>query len=510
MAGARHGRASLYTGLVGVALGVLLTGLLVPLIDGDAPASSSLTTAGGGVAESGAAAPAGDAFVDTGAAPTPEGDAPADAPAAQPEGQAPAAATPTTAAPAASSAPLRATDQGVTATSIKVAFLLLDLGQTGRIGVNTTGVNPRQQQQAIEAYVKDINDRGGIGGRKIEPFFKVFDVTNREDQLAACLAATEDAKAFAVIAMPGYANDAVLCVTEQHRTPLIVTGQAVSREFYNRSQGRLVTMASAGDRLMRNWASELDRAGHLKGRTLGILTSETKNARDTVDGVLVPALKEAGHKVGHITHFSADQATASSQIPTEIQRMRAAGVDTVMITISFLTSAPFVQTAERQAWRPRYLQSEFSGGTSDFEVQAMPASFDGAVAMTSQRFGEWRSNVPEPPGDRRCRELYEKASGEPLPRNNGNQSNAAYNTLLYPCGMLRVFAAAATAAGPELTRDRFAAAVQSSPPGEPAIYFPGTFRRGKTDLNDVIRFNKFVHSCTCWRNVDAPRPARFR
>jgi ABC-type branched-subunit amino acid transport system substrate-binding protein len=404
--------------------------------------------------------------------------------------------------------PLRATDTGVTGDTIKLGFLLLDLGSTGRIGVNTTGVDPDQQKAAFEAFMADINNRGGINGRKLVGFYRVFDVTNPDDQRAACLAATEDAKVFAVIAMPGFANAAVLCVTHEHKTPLILTGQGISRSFLNQSQGRLTTLSMAGDRMMRNFAAELDAKGALRGRTIGVVSSDEANFVETIEGVLVPALKDAGHKVAHVSRL-ATWPRSQGQIAPEVQRMRAAGVDTIIFAGSFLNATPWVQTAEQQQWRPRYLVSEFGGMTSDFEVQAMPQSFHGALAMTSQRFGEWRENVPEEPREASCRELYEKATGEQVPRNKGEESNGAYPVVQFGCGMLKVFEAAAAAAGPELTRDSYGQALQQLGPTESAFYFPGAFGPGKTDLSDMVRFNQFDFGCRCWKNQDAPRKVRF-
>jgi ABC-type branched-subunit amino acid transport system substrate-binding protein len=502
-------------GAIGAVVGVVLTAALVPLIDAEPQRVDAGATAADAPASfrefaAGEEAPTGTADG------TDAGGAGATGDATSPAGGASGGPTsPTTAAPGAGggstagAAPLRATDQGVTASTIKLGFLLLDLGSTGRIGVNTTGVNPDQQRAAFEAFLKDLNDRGGINGRRVEGFYRVFDVTNPDDQRAACLAATEDAKAFAVIAMPGFANAAVLCVTKEHATPLILTGQGVSRSFFTESQGRLVTLQMAGDRMMRNLAAELDAKGVLDGRKIGIVSSEEAQYIETIDRGLVPVLREAGHEVVHVSRL-ATFPRAQGQIAPEVQRMRAAGADTVLMVGSFLNAVPFVQTAEQQQWRPRYLVSEFGGLSSDFEVQAMPQSFDGALAMTSQRFAEWRSNIPEPASDARCRELYERATGERIPRNDGDTSNAAYPVVLYSCGMVKVFAAAATAAGPELTRSAFGAALQRLGPSESGFYFPGAFRPGKADLADSLRFNRFDHSCRCWRVADDVRPARFR
>lgn len=507
---AKTSRSWVFSAVVGLAVGSMVTGLLVAFIEGEEPAStagsfgalpSDSQSAGDGDGPS-----AGDAGTTSDAE---TGGVGGSTPGSSGGTRTGSSSSGTVTTVAGSGGQLAASDRGVTSTTIKVAFLLLDLGQAGRIGVNTTGVDPNQQRAAYDAYIKEINDGGGINGRRIEPFYRIFDTTNPEDQRAACIAATEDAKAFAVIASPGFANAAVLCVTEEHQTPLIVTGQGLSREFYNRSRGRLTSLAMAGDRMMSNTAAEFDAKGVLDGRTIGIVSSDEKNFIDPVEGVLVPELRRLGHKVADVARLST-WPRSQGQIPPAVQRMRAAGVDTVLFVGSFLNATQWVQTADGQVWRPRYLVSEFGGMTSDFEVQAMPPSFDGALAMTSQRFAEWRSNVPEPAHDAACRETYEKTTKDSLPRNNGNESNAEYPVALYACGMVKVFAAAAQGAGANLTRSAYIDAMQRIGPMESGFYFGGAFRGGKTDLSDQLRFNRFDIGCRCWRNVDQVRPAPFR
>ena len=502
-------KRGMYPAVIGIAVGALVAGLLVPFIEGDRPSTT---------------AAAGPSFTDTGESPTlaedgtpvtVAGDGPSGAPGSPsgpgsvagrpsgPTGSAGPGETPT-------DAPRTASDQGVSADEIKLGVLLLDLGQTGRIGVATTGVSPEQQEQAFEAYLKDINDRGGINGRKVVAEYYTFDVTNPDDQLAACTFATEDVKGFAVLAMPGFANAAVLCVTKQHRTPLIITGQGVSRSFYNESQGRLITLQMAGDRQMRNLAALFEEHGLWKDRKIGIVSSDEPQWIDTVERLLVPVLEEMGHDVVDVARFST-YPRSQGQIAPGVQRMRAAGADTVLHAGSFLNSTQFVQIAEQQQWRPRHLVTEFAGMTSDFEAQAMPQSFDGAIAMTSQRFAEWRANIAEDPNDAKCRELYEKATGESVPRSvDGSTSNSAYPVILYACGFVRVFEAAAKAAGVNLTREGFEAAVQRLGPTTAAWYLPGGFGPGKTDLADSVRLLKFQFSCRCWHVAGPVGPSRFR
>ena len=515
MRGAAVGRG-MYPAVIGIAVGALVVGLLLPFIEGDRPSS---------------AVASGPAFTDTGDSPslsedgTPVtsvdgspvegGTTPGGAPTGAGSGPSGGPAGSGSAGPGggddnAPTGPRTASDQGVTADEIKLGVLLLDLGQTGRIGVATTGVDPDQQKAAFEAYFKEINDRGGVLGRKLVGEYYTFDVTNPDDQLAACNFATEDVKAFTVLAMPGFANAAVLCVTKQHRTPLIITGQGVSRTFYNESEGRLITLQMAGDRQMRNLAALFEDKGLWKDRKIGIISSDEPQWIETVERLLVPTLEEMGHDVVDVARFST-YPRSQGQIAPGVQRMRAAGADTVLHAGSFLNSTQFVQIADQQQWRPRHLVSEFGGMTSDFEAQAMPQSFDGAIAMTSQRFAEWRANIAEDAGDAKCRELYEKATGESVPRSaDGSTSNSAYPVILYACGFVRVFEAAAKAAGVNLTRDGFSAALQRLGPTPAAWYLPGGFGPNKTDLADNSRIMQFKFSCRCWHVAGPVGPSRFR
>src|SRR5947207_6603264 len=63
--------------------------------------------------------------------------------------------------------PLTASDKGVTPTSIRVVFTYPDLGPVGAsIGLAGTS---EDEKTSINAFVRDVNDRGGVLGRRIDP-----------------------------------------------------------------------------------------------------------------------------------------------------------------------------------------------------------------------------------------------------------------------------------------------------------------------------------------------------
>src|SRR5207248_4536093 len=71
-------------------------------------------------------------------------------------------------------------DQGVTDTSIKVGFLLYDLGGASQAGFTQTGLDPKPQRAAFEAYVDEGNRAGGINGRKIDAVYATYDLVSED------------------------------------------------------------------------------------------------------------------------------------------------------------------------------------------------------------------------------------------------------------------------------------------------------------------------------------------
>ena len=515
----RRKRPGVFPLLIGLAAGLLLAGVALPLaiqpkrtttsgvaaVTPTPPAAIAGTestvaeAAGGGQVSEGTATTGGNGALahTTGAGPT-GGSATASGTGATGSGARAAAAATQAGEASTTSVPLRATDQGVTATSIRVGFLLLDLGGAAKFGFQFPGVDPAQQQKAFQAYVDDINHRGGIAGRMIEPFYRTFDVLSQDDQRAACLQMARDNKVFMVIAQSGFRDAAMLCVTQENATPLIAMGESTSNEFIQQSVGRMFILSQVGNRLMANWVAELDALGVLKGKRIGIVDDEESSYAVT-DGGLIPTLTQYGYTVTHRSRLSADLSTGAGQIPVEVQQMRAKNVDVVLLNTQQLYDAQWANAADAQGWKPQYTTSDWDGMATDGDVANMPASFDGAYALTFIRIAEWRANIPEPPTDAACRQLYEKATGEQLSRNDGAKDNATYNVTMSACNMTHMLEVAGRATGPELTKTRFSAAMQSLGDFASARFMGGSFRAGKFDLPDVGRMLQFHVDCKCFK-----------
>lgn len=512
-----------YPVLLGVAAGALLTGLALPFAVGeDPPSQRAVAGSGSGdlgsVADAGAgtfegvteadAAPLGEAGVGDPAAPTdPAAGAAAPAAPGGADPGAPAApgapggpGAPAAAAPG--GAALTASDRGVTATTIKLGIVTADLETANAVGLAPDNYTIEDQQRAYQTFIDDLNARGGINGRQVQAVYETVDPFDDDSPRVACLSLIRDKQVFSVISLNSLAAGGSLCVTKEGATPLI-SGTSLPTAVFRESGGRLITNMPTIERMMANWIGELAASGALKGKTIGILASEDDAAADkqAADAV-VNELGRNGLKAAYRSRLSADLQTGTGQLPLEVQKMRQAGVDFILLPVNFLYATQFAQAAAAQSYRPRYAVSDHQGLYADELVRNMPPEFDGAISLTSYRVNEKAAGIPETATERDCRERYNRrAAGKDFAYGDSTPLTRA-------CGQLGVFEAAAKAAGPTLTRDRFLQGLGSLGSFPLTQVFGGSFRPGKTDFADEIRPMTWAASCKCWKVAGPPRRGR--
>lgn len=496
-------RRQLYLLLLGATVGMLVTGLAVPLFFGE-PAAERIARSdipGHGAFSSGTRTTLGTTGPSSESSGFAPGSAPAGARSVGGEGTVPGRRT----GEAGGRAEPGATDRGVTPDTIKIGVLVLDLGGLNAVGISIPGLDPEDQRRAWRAYLEHWNAAGGIGGRKLVAAFRNFDILSHDSMRAACLGLTADEAVFTVFDSAGYWGPAVKCVTVEHRTPYWgIGGLYTPDDYYRDARGYLHTINLSASRMLRNLAWEAHAQGRLSGRTIGIVNDENAGNPQAVDAWLVPALSELGYTVAHRASLSADYGTAASQIPVAMQQMRTRNVDTVLLITNTLYATQVVQNADGQGYRPAWLASDWGAVATNTSSRNMPDSFDGAVAYTVYRTSEDAAGYPEPATDADCRRIYESRTGRSLPYGDSN-----YNGIVTYCGYLKLWERAVAGAGPQLTRDRWAALSQQIGDAELPVRAPGTLRPGKTDAPDALRTVVWRADCSCWMPVDAFRRARF-
>jgi hypothetical protein len=128
---------------------------------------------------------------------------------------------------------------GITGDSIKLGISYVDLKSIADV----TKIDHGDYEASFNALVDDLNERGGINGRTIEPVFAPINPIGTEGAEEACLKLTEDDEVFAITGF--FLGDAVLCPLENHDTAVI--GGEMNDERLGRVTAPWFTLEPGGD-----------------------------------------------------------------------------------------------------------------------------------------------------------------------------------------------------------------------------------------------------------------------
>jgi ABC-type branched-subunit amino acid transport system substrate-binding protein len=449
------------------------------VVDGQAPAVD-------------AAGPLAPGAPGAGAAPDAAGGPAAGGPAAAAGTAGPAAGP--AAGQAAGSAPLTASDVGVTPTSIKVGVQIPDVRALEAAGY---AVGPGDAERQWAAVFDEVNRNGGVNGRKVEYVFKAVDAIDQARMRQACLE-WADEKVFAVVGSNGYYGPAVDCVIQEKKIPFLHNQQGTAVQ-YRAASTRYFTTAMQFDRTLKNWADFLQRTGALRGQTVGVMYPASTAAETAAWNAFVADLQRLGASKVVPYSFSPEVQTAAGQVPAAVAQFQREGVTAVLNGIIFLNANQFVTQAEAQRATWRYYTSDVADATLDFAAQRMPDSFDGAIGMSVFRNGDSRSGVPEPAFERACIDRYRAVPGAQDRSDRGTTPHAHTRIV---CTLASTFVAAAQKAGPQLTRDGWAAAMQALGERNDLPGLGGTLLApGRNDMANQLRPMQWSKSCRCWSPV---------
>ena len=148
----------------------------------------------------------------------------------------------------------------------------------------------------FQVFTDQINACGGIRGRKVVLQNEEYDPTNPASRDAACIAATEDDKAFVVVNANTLTGTGPYCVAGDHETPLVYVGGATDAQ-YRVDEGSPGVVRSVG---RRSGASPRRRPAcraAVKGKKVAVASTDLPDQVDVVQQSLVGPLKKAGVEV---------------------------------------------------------------------------------------------------------------------------------------------------------------------------------------------------------------------
>jgi hypothetical protein len=370
--------------------------------------------------------------------------------------------------------------RGVTKSSITVVFPVVSLNSlAGREGF-AEDAEYGEQTKAIKLFVKQINDAGGIRGRKIDPIIATFDPTNESAMRALCKTWTEGSPAvFAVLdGLGAWTGDNQLCVTQEGHTPLLAAWTTIT-DWTNKGSPYLWWIGPDQSTILQavvDWGL----GSHLIGGDVkvGIIAGNRASDQAALNDYLLPDLQKAGVTpiVKTIDADPNDTATTGTQAPLVIQALRSAGVTSIIPLIPFNVFYPVLQAETAQQYFPRLLLSDYESSILS-SLGLIPIPYAGALngqeGVTTETLGGIDDDRPQSqggydPGVRACWTVWHKAYPE-VPPGNMNDFIEEQGPVVGWCQVIRLFWTAAEAAGPDLNRRTFVTAMSKIKD------FPGTW-----------------------------------
>jgi ABC-type branched-subunit amino acid transport system substrate-binding protein len=381
--------------------------------------------------------------------------------------------------------------QGVTDTTIKLGLVQVDYSCIKDFVDFTRG----DQEKTYKVFVDDLNAKGGILGRKVEPVYRSFCPIGNAQALSTCTSFTEDDKVFAVVGVfIDQSGDAQLCIAKNHQTVEIIHN--VSQSWIDQApKGLLLTPNITTDRRLSVILDLLARNNTLKGKKVAVLTQQ--DSKDRVDKLVAPALKKMKVKqgtTGVLSITGTDTSAAQSQLDSFIEKWKSEGIDTFAIIGQTVVSKTYV-TKLKEAFPKATLIADqtptaLSGGQDAVTAKLDPNPYQGLISAEGQseqaRF--------ETPVMQQCVKTYEKATGTKVvapkdvkPGPDGKRVEI-YASVEDACGDVLFFKTIAEKAGKQLNNTTWTKAVNTMGPIDDQLVLGkwASLHTGKYDANDTF------------------------
>jgi len=340
------------------------------------------------------------------------------------------------------------TDRGLTKTTITLGAVVFREDTFAQFGLVLPGKRP---EDIVKPFVDEINQNGGIRGRRLIVEITRYSPIIPADIQTACVEQAEDKKVFATLASVLFNSQGERCLAAK-QTPVLTTNSSSLSDL--RQDGGWVRQVSmAKDRIVKDWTDWLVESGTATPATrIGIIHGDNPEDNALNDQVFVPYLKQKKLKVvAQVALSGTTVDTVTSEADNAVLKLKSAGANLVLPNLDFLRTFAFVGAAGNAGYRPRYSVSDLGQLSIDATTNFYPDSFAGTVGVTAYVTGDGGAGQdPGSPAFHDCLRTYED-HGQRL----SVDRTARLQDVLYLsqfCELLRLAVTAARLAGPHLNR----------------------------------------------------------
>ena len=362
--------------------------------------------------------------------------------------------------------------RGVTSNSINIVFPISNLtslaSNFGFAGDAEFNVQPA----AIHTFVNAINNAGGINGRKINAMVVNFDPTNESQMRALCRQWTQGSPpVFAVVdGLGSWTGDNELCITQEGHTPFLGQWTTVSN-WTKEGSPYLWWLGPDQSQILSTVVAWGASSGLLSSSApVGIVAGDRSSDQVALNDYLLPDLRRAGFTntvIETLPSNPADQAATTAAAPLVVQRLKAAGVQSVIPLIPFNSFFPYLSQENAQQYIPHLLLSDYEqsiGGALGLIPLPYEQELEGQEGVTVETLGgtDAPSAVVSQGGyDAGVLSCYNTWKAHNKPVSNVSPYIEEQGPIAGWCQGVRLFAAAAKKAGPDLNRRTFVQAMAS-------------------------------------------------
>jgi ABC-type branched-subunit amino acid transport system substrate-binding protein len=386
---------------------------------------------------------------------------------------------------------------GVTATTVKVGIALVDFSCIQQF-VDSIRTN---QDQVYGAFVNDINQHGGINGRKIVPDFRTYCPLTSAAALTLCTQFTEDDHVFAVMGnFNDFSGDAQTCVAKNHNTPLIAFN-LTEAQINQSPPGMIIFPGAAAERIDSVLISLLQKSHTLAGKKIAVLGEVKSQA--VVNSSVLPGLRKLGVPMGSTAILSisgADTSAAQAQLDSFLEKWKSEGVNALYVSGEFVNSKQFIEKVRQQM--PNVLLVTDIADDLMFAQQEQtagrkPNPYEGVIFAGGPTTVEYNKG----PNWAYCAKIYQQQLGKPapdgetvIPGPNGKTLDT-YGLTNDSCQMVTLFHDIAQRVGTNLNVANWTRTVNSygtirNMGGGPYA----SLHQGKYDIDDSFRLESYDSS----------------
>jgi hypothetical protein len=387
--------------------------------------------------------------------------------------------------------------QGVTESGIKLGIVIVDYDDP-IISANVD-FSRGDQERIYQAFVDDLNAKGGIGGRQIEPVYEVYAPLGSDPPLKACTKLTEDEKVFATLGvLIDFAGAAQACFAKQHES-ILLTHELSSAIVEDATPGLLLTTDTLAERASSDLLQAAFDKGLLTGKKFGLLAQAENRSR--LDDVVEPKIKDLGLEVGTTgvlqLDASGDTAAAQAQLDSFIERWKQETVTAIFISGLSAVDNQFVEKIKREMPDVLLLtdgDASAKGAAQDLVNSGTePNPYQGMLALV----GLSDQEQFETPSLQECVKVWETASGDTvvapkdLKAGSDGKRQEIWITVRDACSDLKFFKDIAERVGTNLNNDNWVDAVNNFGEIEVIASTAASLGEGKYDAGDGATLKQF-------------------